>query len=228
MPFEAVEDGGKGIGEDVVVVDELTIETAGAVGNAPAESLGGTREDLADAVVVLEADRFVLQIVGGSWVAEATGLDDVEEAPADLRFFLGGEFNRDDASGEGTVEQCPETFAYAGGVDDDVLRGSLLGKVLDLTEDGEVVLTGPGVTGEDAVGGMVELGERGEVDGDDGEGGGVTPGVAKAFAEEGGGEGGFGFVHAGDVDQECNSPSPIGASSHGDPLGIIRGQCASG
>ncbi len=56
MPFEAVEDGGEGIGEDVVVVDELAIGTARAVGDAPAEGLGGTGEDLADAMAVLEAD----------------------------------------------------------------------------------------------------------------------------------------------------------------------------
>ncbi len=48
--------------------------------------------------------------------------------------------------------------------------------------------------------GWLRVGDGGEVDADDGEGGGVTPGVAEAFVEEGGGEGGFGFVHAGDVD----------------------------
>ncbi len=220
MPFEAVEDGGEGIGEDVVVVDELTIGTAGAVRDTPAEGLGGTGEDLADTVVVLEADRFA--IVGGSGVGEASGLDDGEEAPADLGFFLGGEFDGDDASGKGTVEQRPKPFADPGGVDDDVLRGAMLGKVLDLTEDGEVVLPGPGVTGEDTVGGMMELGEGGEVDGDDGEGGGVTPGVAEAFAEEGGGEGGFGFVHAGDVDQEGDGPSVSPASPPVSDSGLRR------
>ncbi len=92
----------------------------------------------------------------GVGVDEATGLDDGEEAPADLGFFLGGEFDRDDAGGECAVEHGPEPFADAGGVDDDLLRGPFFGEVLNLTEDGEVILPGPGVTGEDAVGGVVE------------------------------------------------------------------------
>ena len=85
-----------------------------------------------------------------------------------------------------------------------MLGRPLLRQVPDLTKDGEVILAGPGVTGEDTVGGMVELGEGREVDGDDGEGGGVTPGVAEAVAGEGGGEAGPGFVHAGDVDEKSN------------------------
>ena len=39
---------------------------------------------------------------------------------------------------------------------------------------------------------------------DDGEGGGVTTGIAETLVGEGGGEAGFGFVHAGDVDEEGN------------------------
>jgi hypothetical protein len=58
IPFQAVEDGGEGIGEDMVVVDELTIGAAGPIGDAPAEGFGGTGEDLGDAMAVLEADRF--------------------------------------------------------------------------------------------------------------------------------------------------------------------------
>ncbi len=60
------------------------------------------------------------------------------------------------------------------------------------------------------VGGMAEGFQGGEVDLDDGEGGGVAAGVAEA--EVGGVEGvELGFVHAGDVEEEGNltpDPSP--------------------
>ena len=182
-------------------MDQFAIGTTGAIGDTPAKSFQGTREDLADAIPVLKANHSFRRWSG---INETTGFDDGEKPPADLGFFLGSKFNRDDTSGKGTVEQSPETFAHAGGIDDDVLGRTLLGEVLDLTKYGEVVLTGPGMTSEDAVGGMVEFGEGGEIDGDDGEGGGVTTGIAETLIGEGGGEAGFGFVHAGDVDEEGN------------------------
>ena len=201
MPFQTVEDSDEGIGEDVIVVDEFAIGTAGAIGDAPAEVFGRAGKDLADATAILEAD-----FIGGGGVNKPTSLDDGEEAPADLGFFLGGEFDGDNAGWEGIVEQRPEAFAHTGGVDNDVLWRPLLRQVLDLAEDGEVILAGPGLTGEDAVGRSSESGDGGEVDANDGESGGIATWVAEAFAEEGGGKAGVGFVHAGDVDEK---PHPV-------------------
>ena len=101
VPFEPVEFGNEGIGQDEIVVDELAIRATGAIGDAPAEGFGGAGEDLADAMAVLEAD-----FVGMDMVTEAAGLDDGEEAPANLGFFLLGEFDRDDPGGEGMIEQA--------------------------------------------------------------------------------------------------------------------------
>ena len=112
-------------------------------------------------------------------VTEAAGLDDGEEAPADLGFFLLGELDRDDTGGEGTIQQGPEAFADAGGIDDDVLGMPGFGKALELAEDGQMVFADPTVTGNDMIGGMAEGFEGGEVDLDDGEGGGITAGVAE-------------------------------------------------
>ncbi len=96
VPFELVELDAEGIGEDEVVVDELTIRATGAIGDTPAQRLERAGQDLTNAVTVLKAD-----FVGMGMVTEAAGLDDGEEAPADLGFFLLGEFDRDDAGGEG-------------------------------------------------------------------------------------------------------------------------------
>ena len=53
-------------------------------------------------------------------IVKAAGFDDGDEAPANLGFFLLGEFDRDDARRKLTVEQCPKTFPDAGGIHDDV------------------------------------------------------------------------------------------------------------
>jgi len=182
-------------------MDEGAIGAAGTVGNTPAKVFTRTGEDLADATAVLETN-----FVGGGRVNETASFDDGEEAPADLRFLLGGEFNGDDAGRESVIEQRPEAFAHTGGIDDDMLRGPLFLQVLDPAENGEVIFTGPGMTGKDAVGGIAEGFEGGEVDADDGEGGGVTAGVAETFSQEGGGEACLGFVHAGDVEEEGDGP----------------------
>ncbi len=60
-------------------------------------------------------------------VFEATGFDDGEETPTDLGFFLGGEFDGDDAGREGAIEQGPEAFADTGGIDDDVVGVAVRG-----------------------------------------------------------------------------------------------------
>jgi hypothetical protein len=88
VPLQTVKDGSEGIGEDVVVVDESAIGTAGSIGDTPAEGLGRTGKDLTDAMAVLEAD-----FVGGGWVMEAPGFYNGEELPTNLGFFLGGKFN---------------------------------------------------------------------------------------------------------------------------------------
>ncbi len=210
VPFERVEFGGEGIGEDEVVVDELTIRATRAIGDAPTESLGRTGEDLRDAFAVLKAD-----FIGVAMVTETAGLDDGEETPAKLGFFRLGEFDRDDTGREGTVEQGPEAFADAGGIDDDVLGLPGFGEAFELAKDGQVVFADPTVTGDDMVGGMAEVSKGGEVDPDDGEGGGIAAGIAEA--EVGGMEGGeVGLVHAGDVEEEGNrtpGPSPTGSPS---------------
>ncbi len=151
VPFELVEFGDEGIGEDEVVVDEFAIRATGAIGDAPAEGLERAGEDLADAAAVLEAD-----FVGMDMVTEAAGLDDGEEAPADLGFFRLGELDRDDTGREGTVEQGPEAFADAGGIDDDVLGMPGFGQAFEFAEDGEVVFADPTVAGDDMIGGVAE------------------------------------------------------------------------
>jgi hypothetical protein len=75
---------------------------AGHIGDTSAEGLGGAGEDLGNTMTVLEAD-----IIGMTMVAEAACLNNGEEAPADLGFFLPGKFDRDEAGGVGTVEQRP-------------------------------------------------------------------------------------------------------------------------
>ena len=121
-----------------------------------------------------------------------------EEAVADVGFDGGGEFDGDDLAGEGFVEQGPETFANAGGIDDDVAGKPIFGEVFELPEDGEVVLPGPFKAVDDAVGWVVEGFDGGGVDLSDGEGGGVTRGVG----EFGGGVGHDGFVLPGEVEEE--------------------------
>jgi hypothetical protein len=150
IPFETVEDGGEGISEDEVVVDELAIGAAGSVGNAPAEGFGGAGEYLANAFAVLEAD-----FIGMNMVAESPGLNDGEEAPAKLGFTLLGEFDRDDACREGTIHQRPKALTHAGGVHDDVLGIPGLGEVFEFSEDRKVVLTDPTMTGDNMVGGAL-------------------------------------------------------------------------
>ena len=125
-------------------------------------------------------------------------IDHSEEAIADVAFDDGGEFDGDDFAGEGFVEQGPETFADAGGVDDEVAGTPAFGEGFELTEDGEVVLTGPFDPVDDAVGGVIEGFDGGGVDLSDGEGGGVTGGVG----EFGGGVGHDGLVLAGEVEEE--------------------------
>ncbi len=196
VPFELIELGGEGIGEDEVVVDEFTIGATRAIRDAPAEGLLRAGQDLTNAMAILEVD-----FIGMGMVAEAPGLDDGEETPADLGFFLLGKLDRDDAFRKGTVEQRPEAFANAGGVHDDVLRTPGRGEGFELAKDGQVVFADPTVAFEDMVGGTPEGLEGGEINGDDGEGGGIAPGVAEA--EVGGVEGvEAGFVHAGNVDEE--------------------------
>ena len=165
VPFELVEFGGEGIGQQEVVVDEFAIRATRAIRDAPTEGLLGAGEDLADAAAVLQAN-----FVGVDMVTEAAGLDDGEKAPAELGFLLFCEFDRNDTGREGTVEHSPETFAHAGGVDGEVLRVPGIGEGFEFAKDAEMVFADPTVTGDDVIGGALERGKAGEVDPDDGEG----------------------------------------------------------
>ena len=197
VPFELIKLGDEGIGEDEVVVDKLTIRATRAIGDTPADGFEGAREDLANTMAVLEAD-----FVGMAMIAEATGLDDGEKAPTDLGFFGLGEFDRNEAGRKGTVEQGPEAFTDAGGIDDNVLRVPGLGQALEFAKNGQVVLANPTMTGDDMVGGMVEDWEGGEVNRDNGEGGGIAAGIAKAGGRNAGETPACALVHAGDVEEE--------------------------
>ena len=175
IPFEIIQPSGEGVGENEIIVNEFAIWATSDIGDAPAESFHGAGEDLADAAGVLQAD-----CIGVNVITEAAGLNDGKEAPANLGFFLLAEFYRDDPGWEGPVEHGPETFAHAGGVDDDVLGMPGFGEGLDFATDGKVVFADPTVAGDNVIGRALERGKAGEVDLDDGKGGGVTAGVAKA------------------------------------------------
>ena len=171
-PIEVVEAGGEGVSHDVIVVDEATFFVAGTFGDSPAEGLAGTGEDLGLTGAVLGFDLRV-----GMEVGDASGVDHGEEAVAHFAFDGGGEFDGDDPPGKGLVEQRPKSFADAGGVDDDVAGGPVFRQGFEVGKDGEVVVPEPGMAVDDAVRGEVEEGDGGEVDGDDGEGGGIAGGV---------------------------------------------------
>ena len=196
VPFECVQPGNEGVGENEIIMEEFAIRATRAIGYTPAHGLERAGQDLTDAAGVLQAD-----CVGVDMVTEAASLDDGKEAPADLGLFRLGELDRDDPGWEGPVEHGPEAFADTGGVDDDVLGMPGTGEGFEFTEDAEVVFADPTVTGDDMIGGALEGGEGGEIDLNDGEGGGVATGVAEA--EVGGMERvEAGFVHAGDVQQK--------------------------
>jgi len=83
MPFQLVEDGGEGVGEDVVVVEQFAIRATGAIGDTPAQVFSGAGEHLADATAILQPN-----FLRGFSIHEAAGFDDGEKTPADLGFFL--------------------------------------------------------------------------------------------------------------------------------------------
>ena len=131
-------------------------------------------------------------------------------------FSVLGEFDRDDTGREGAVEHGPEAFAHAGGVDDDVLGMPGFGQGFDLAEDAEVVFADPTVAGNDMIGGALEGGEGGEVDLDDGEGGGITAGVAEAE------------VRGCGAGRGRDSSMPATSRRNGHPLGHCPGDVEGG
>jgi len=133
-------------------------------------------------------------------------VDHGKEAITDLAFHGSGELDGDDLAGKGFVEQSPESFAHAGGIYDEIPRLPLFGKVFELTKDGEVILTRPGEAVDDAVGGVLEGFNGGQVDLGDGEGGGVTGRVGEAV----GGISHYGFVLTGEVEEESDPPPAPG------------------
>jgi hypothetical protein len=101
-------------------------------------------------------------------ITEATGIDDGEELPAKLGLNLPVELDGDDTMGEGFIQQGPKTLANTGGIHDDIFRAPTPGKGFQLTKEGEMVAAGPLPTVKDAVGGGLEGGEGGQVDGSNG------------------------------------------------------------
>lgn len=73
IPFQAVKLSDEGIGEEIIMMDELAIRAAGALGYAPAEGPGGAGEDLGLAAngitsavdVSLNTDNFNLPQAAG-------------------------------------------------------------------------------------------------------------------------------------------------------------------
>ena len=84
-PFEQIQFRGEGIRQQEVVVDEFAIRATRAIRDAPAQDLERAGQDLADTTGVLQVD-----FGGMDMVTEAAGLDNGEEAPADLGFFRSG------------------------------------------------------------------------------------------------------------------------------------------
>jgi len=73
IPFQAVKLDDEGIGEEIIIMDELAIRAAGTLGDTPAEGLGGAGEDLdlaangitSAADVSLKTDNFNLPPAAG-------------------------------------------------------------------------------------------------------------------------------------------------------------------
>ena len=189
----------EGIGEEVIVVDELRHRGHGQPSGTPQRR-------------VLPGPGRISLRQWAYWRRTASAGRESRKRPVSMMarkrqpislFSWLGELDRDDTGRKGFVEQRPEAFAHTGGIDDDVVGLPGFDEALELTEDGEVVETHPLPTVDDAVGGGMEGCEGGEVDGDDGEGGGVTGGILEGgivVIGEGGGHGGF--VLTGDVEEE--------------------------
>ncbi len=74
-PFEFIEDGGEGIGDWDVVVDEQTVLVAAASGNAPAHELARAGQDLGLAGGIL-----AIRFRRGDAITEAASVDNGKEA----------------------------------------------------------------------------------------------------------------------------------------------------
>ena len=107
-PIEAVEDGGEGIGNGDVVVDEETVLIAATLGHTPTHDLRGTGEDLGLTGGVLAIRRF-----GGNTILETTSVDDGEKAITQLTLDGLREFNRDDFGRTGFIEHGPQAFGWS-------------------------------------------------------------------------------------------------------------------
>jgi hypothetical protein len=224
-PFKRVEGSDKGICEQNIIMDKLTIGTTGAVRDTPAEGFGGTREDFGTAGSVLKADK----VRGGNRtrrkrimkrtiifplnrnITEATGINDGEEFPAKLGFHQPVELDRDDPTRKRFVQHCPQALTHAGGIHDDILGTPTFGKSLQLTKEGEMVETNPLQTVKDAVGGGLECGEGSQVDGDNGKGGGIAGRIFEGDVV--GGKVHAGFVLTGEIEEESNGRPSFGVNS---------------
>jgi len=222
-PLKAVENGYEGIGHEMVVVDQLTGGIADTFRDTPTEGLGRTGEDLSLTGTILGLDTGVR-----GKITEATGFDDGDKAVADIALDGRGVLNGVDLTGPRTLEHGPETFANAGGIDDEVEGRPLLGKGLELSKYGEMVDPGPGMTLDDAVGGGLEELEGGEVDADDSEGDGITGGIGErniVVESQTGGSGDEGFVLPGDVEEEgSDAQSALRTMTPGERDGVDEGE----
>lgn len=108
------------------------------------------------AAIVLHED-----IGGTGAIVKAACVEDAEEGPADLGFFLSGELDADGLGGEFFEQHAVETFARARFVFDDV-EGIPDGfEGADGSEDIHVILAMPFEAFDDAIGGGLEEGKSG-------------------------------------------------------------------
>jgi len=102
-------------------------------------------------------------LLAGDAITETSGVDDGEEAIAQLALYGLREFYGDDTRGKGFVEHGPQSFADSGSVHDDMLRHPELRKGFYFAEDGDVVQTCPLLEANGTIGGSLEGLEGGQI-----------------------------------------------------------------
>ena len=179
-PFEFVEFGDQRVGGDVIIVNQFAgVRVARAIGDTPTHGLGGTNQDLALNVGVLEVN-----FSGVDTVAHAPGFDDHDVAVAHFGFLLLCELDRDDLFRKCLIEHDPKTFAHAGGIHDEILRLPDISKGFEFAKGNQMADALPCLTMNDAIGGGLESFEGGQINIHDAEGCAVAPGVTHTFEIE--------------------------------------------
>lgn len=146
-PFQLIEDGGEGIGDGDIIMDELAILVAAALGDTPTHELTRARNDLGFTGGILPISDF-----SRNAIAKATCINNGEKAIGKFALDLLCELDRDYASRKSLVQQCPQTFANACGIYDNMERTPGLAKGFELAEYSKMVLTGPLLGIDDSVG----------------------------------------------------------------------------